>query len=148
MKNNRGFTLVELIATIVILGVVLSITGFAITTVIDNARKKNYQLLITDIKSAAELYYQECTYMRPSSLEPDNPGEESICDLEKITLGDLVKYGYLNSNDTTETNSSKVIHPDNEENISACQIKVTYENDKIKVTPVNKIETDSCPAEY
>lgn len=142
MKNNRGFTLVELIATIVILGVVLSITGFAITTVIENARKKNYELLITDIKSAAELYYQECTYMAPSSLTKD---ENNICDLSSITLGDLVKYGYLSSNDTTENNTSKVIHPDTEKDISSCRIKFTFENDKIKVTAVT---TENCPTEY
>ena len=140
MKNNQGFTLVELIATIVILGVVLSITGFAITTVITNARQRNYDLLITDIKSAAELYYQECTYMSTvNDLCTDGK-------VRRVTLGDLVKYGYLSSNDTTEGNTTKVIHPDNEKDISYCQIDVIFNNGKVTVTPYNP--AGSCPREY
>lgn len=143
MKNNKGFTLVELIATIVILGVVLSITGFAITTVIKKARTKNYELLITDIKSAAELYYQECTYMSSTALP------NSMCEngqVKTITLGDLVDYGYLTSNDTSEAGAAKVIHPNTEANISSCKITVTFSSDQIKVTAVSP--TGSCPTGY
>jgi len=133
MKNNRGFTLIELIATIVILAIVLSITGLTIAGVISGARNKNYELLITDIISAAELYYQECKYL---------PIDNSICDSTTITLGDLVEYGYLTGNDPDKT--AKVINPIDETDISNCQIKVELNsNNKIEVTPVNS--TGSCP---
>ena len=146
MKNNKGFTLIELIATIVILAVVLSITGYAITGIISSARQKNYELLITDIKSAAELYYQECTYMSTASLNKHVCNDGTV---RNITLGELVIYGYLTSNDSTESeNSMRVINPNTEEDISDCQIKITYEDelDEIKIESVNKSE--KCPEAY
>ncbi len=41
-KNRKGFTLVELLAVIVVLAIVMSIAVVAITTVIDNARKSSF----------------------------------------------------------------------------------------------------------
>lgn len=144
MKNNKGFTLVELLGTIIILAIVLSITGYAITGVITSARQKNYELLITDIKSAVELYYQECTYMSTTTLN------EHVCNdgqVRNITLGELVIYGYLTGNDSTESdNAMRVIDPNTKEDISDCQIKITYESDVIKITPVNK--SSKCPEAY
>ena len=54
--NNKGFTLVELIATILILALVMSIASYSIINVIRNAKQKNYDLLIDHIKEGAELY--------------------------------------------------------------------------------------------
>ena len=129
----------ELIATIVILAVVLSITGITISSVIIGARSKNYDLLITDINSAAEIYYQECKYMS---------SDISICSSENVTLGDLVEYGFLASNDPDK--NYKVINPNAKEetakDISTCKIKIELLNNKVTVIPVNP--TGSCPLEY
>ena len=60
LKNTKGFTLVELIATIVLLSLVMGIGAFSITQIIKSAKEKDYKLLIENINNAAELYYQEC----------------------------------------------------------------------------------------
>ena len=44
IKNNLGFTLVELIATIVILALVMGISTYSISAIINNAKEKNYEL--------------------------------------------------------------------------------------------------------
>ena len=47
-KNNKGFTLVELLAVIVVLAIVMSMAVVAITGVLDNARKSSF---VADAKS-------------------------------------------------------------------------------------------------
>jgi len=136
LKNNKGFTLVELISTILILSIVLSVTGMTISAVLDRSHKKNYELLIVDIKSASELYYQECKYM--ASIN-------SICAKEEVELKDLVEFGYLTSNNSEENSTASVINPITKEDISSCKIKVELINDKIKVIPIT---TTNCPTEY
>ena len=42
MKNRKGFTLVELLAVIVVLGIVMGIAAVAITNVLDTTRKNAY----------------------------------------------------------------------------------------------------------
>lgn len=42
MKNNKGFTLVELLAVIVVLAIVMGIAAVAITNVLDSTRKNAY----------------------------------------------------------------------------------------------------------
>ena len=49
--NNKGFTLVELLGTIVILAIIVGISSYSIITVLNNTKKKNYQFLVDKIKS-------------------------------------------------------------------------------------------------
>ena len=42
--NNGGFTLVELLATIVLLALVIGIASYSINAIIKNSQEKNYQL--------------------------------------------------------------------------------------------------------
>ena len=44
LKNKKGFTLVELLAVIVVLAIVMSIAVVAITNVIDSSRKAAFVL--------------------------------------------------------------------------------------------------------
>ena len=51
MKNKKGFTLVELLAVIVVLAIVMGLAVVAITGVLDNARKATF---VADAKSFLE----------------------------------------------------------------------------------------------
>ena len=57
--NKKGFTLIELLATIIILALVMSIGAYSITAIIKNSKQKNYELLIGNIKDAAEELYDK-----------------------------------------------------------------------------------------
>ena len=46
MKNN-GFTLVELIATITILGIIASITIYSVLNIVEIVRNRSYKVTIT-----------------------------------------------------------------------------------------------------
>lgn len=129
--NNKGFTLVELLGTIVILAIIVGVSSYSIITVLSNAKKKNYELLIDEIKKASEAYYQECVY-----------GNKCLY-TEDISLGYLVSNGYLSSNDKDDN----LINPITKENISSCTITVKYDESKGKVTVVPKSKDDKCPSE-
>lgn len=138
IKNNLGFTLIELIATIVILTLVMGISTYSISAIIKNSKEKNYELLINNIKDAAETYYQECKYSNNTGI---------ACSSDSITtLGQLVKYGYLKSNDSESSSSQKIVNPKDNEDITDCQIQITYNAGSIKVKANEP--TGSCPTEY
>lgn len=133
--NKKGFTLVELIATIVVLALVVSISAYAITNIINSAKEKNYDLLIKNIKDASETYYQECKYSNNSGI---------TCN-DTVKLQELVNYGYLKGNGT-EDNKMKIVNPKNNEDIGECPIAVKYEDGKLTIE--NKTDNDSCPKNY
>ena len=138
IKNNKGFTLIELIATIVILALVMGISTYSISAIIKNSKEKNYELLINNIKDAAENYYQECKYSNNTGI---------TCSSDSITtLGQLVTYGYLKSNDSESSSSQKIVNPKDNKDITDCQIQITYNAGSIKVKANEP--TGSCPTEY
>ena len=87
--DDKGFTLIELIVTIVILGLVLSIGGYSIIRVMNSAKETDYDLLIENIKAAAEVYYQECKYAKSKA---------SAC----VMIGDTFVDGQITSKDVTK----------------------------------------------
>ena len=133
--NKKGFTLVELIATIVVLALVVSISAYAITNIINSAKEKNYELLIKNIKDASETYYQECKYSNNSGI---------TCD-DTVTLQDLVNYGYLKGNGTKD-DKMEIVNPKNNEYIGECSIAVKYENGKLTIESMS--DNNSCPNDY
>ena len=145
--NRKGFTLIELIATIVILGLVLAISGFTISSLITSSKQKNYDLLIKDIIHASELYYQECTYMTNiSSDETVNSGCVTPTNgAYSIPISTLVNYGYLEGN-KDEANSKVIINPKNDVVLTNCQILISYSNGVVVVTKNDSLA--KCPGRY
>ena len=139
--NNKGFTLIELVATVVLLILVMGIGAFSITKIINNSKEKDYQLLIKNIKDAAEEYYLECKYGDVSDdiLVGCN-------DLDNVSLYDLVLYGYLTGNSKDSDNKYTLVNPNNGESIAGCKIKIVYNDGNVNVQEVG---TDTkCPSDY
>lgn len=55
LKNRKGVTLVELLAVIVIMGIIAAIAVPAIGGLIDNARVKAYEGVLTSVEEAARV---------------------------------------------------------------------------------------------
>ena len=125
--NNKGFTLVELVATILILGLIMGVGGYTITGLIQNNKEKSYSLLITEIKESLNTYYQECRYV------------DKVCGKTgNIILGDLVDKGFLKGNSTIETGVNKgkftLVNPNTGDNIYNCSIDWEYNDGKFNIT--------------
>lgn len=83
MKNNKGFTLVETIAVIIILGVVLSIAVPSITNVVKSTNKNR---MISDAKtfaSKAKEMYESDTI----GIDINNKSLKEITELGKSPFG-------------------------------------------------------------
>ena len=96
--NKKGFTLIELLAVIVILGVVLLLAMPSILDSINASRDSSYKILIGNIKTAAETYYQECEYGDLS--DKSKYGEDYACTITNgntitTTIGALANTGIL-----------------------------------------------------
>ena len=127
--GNRGFTLIELLAAIVLFAIVASIGTFAITSVIKSSKEKNYQLLIKNIESAAEVYYQECkySYNDDGSVTCQYSGGAFF-----TTLGGLVTQGYLVGNSKDSAGNYTIVNTKTNASISNCAIGIYYDNNSKK----------------
>lgn len=54
--NKKGFTLVELIATLVVLGIVASITVVSISSIFSSTKEKTEDVFVETIKDALDIY--------------------------------------------------------------------------------------------
>ena len=143
MKDKKGFTLIELIATIVILGIVASLGAISITSVITNSKEKNRTLLLENIKTAAENFYNDCKYMDPNKIVIDDlstTADGNLCQFQRqslplVQLSTLVNKGLLSSNKTRDnTGTGKLFDPKTNEDISDCTINILYQDGKIVIS--------------
>lgn len=147
--NKKGFTLIELLAVIVVLGVVLLLAMPSILDSINASRDSSYKILIGNIKTAAETYYQECEY---GDLSDKNKYGDYACAIDNntinITIEDLANTGILKVSESDENNKLVVLDPrDTTKNLNSCGIQIIKSVDnKFKVTYQIKGSTqDGCP---
>lgn len=88
MKKSKGFTLVELLAVIAILGILLSVSTVAVFNIRNAQDKKNRQNLIINILTKAKEYVAD----HPEVLEKSSP-EVPVSDLN--VNFNKKQFGYL-----------------------------------------------------
>ena len=137
--NKKGFTLIELIVTIVVLSIVMSIGAFSIINIVKNSKEKNYVFLINNIKDGAEVYYQECKYSNNSGINCDNNDG-----VYTTTLGDLVRYGYVKGNSKDKNNNYALVNTLNDNDITECVILVKYNAGKVLIE--SSSSNSDCPS--
>ena len=87
MKNKKAFTLVELLAVIVVIAILGGLAAVSINYIVQNSKKSVYKNYESALKTAAENYLIENT----DKLPPE-PGEGV-----EFTKSDKITYGVLTS---------------------------------------------------
>ena len=133
---KKGFTLVELLSVIVILGILASIAIPTINTAINSSRNKAYNEQINTIQNAAR------TYMSKNSLKLPNQEENAKCTISVTTLQ---KEGLLSVDDIAnpkyKKNSSK---PEEKFKNFDGKVIVTFTNNKYKYEYVISSSVPNC----
>lgn len=161
--NRKGFTLIELIAVIVMISLIMVIIVPNILKIVDESKESSYNTLIKNIVISSQMYYEECEY---GDLSDRDKYESYACSMSgnivNTTLGALANTGFLKVSDSKIENGTErkiVVNPKNNNDISDCQLQIEKikeevidENDikNIKITYRLTSSATNCPttAEY
>ena len=113
--NKKGFTLVELLATVVILGVLITIASFSATAMINNAKKKAGSLAVSNLKEAAITYYKQnniklskCT--AGFMVDGDNTSS-CITKANEVTVNTLIEAGvFTDTKNVCDKNATVTVY--------------------------------------
>lgn len=136
MKNNKGFTLVEIIVTIGLLALIASITIPSVITMQNRNKKRNFEKIKETIVASAETYYQGNLTM---------PDDSEICYIPLTVLANkkYVKTPITNPKTNKEIDINKtyvkVIKDDNGDNYEINYEYIDNTNGNITISPLCKI---------
>lgn len=133
--NNKGFTLIELLATIVLLAIIMTVTTVTIINLIDSSKKKSYELLVENIKIAAQGYFEECENKSiiDSNITCPTINASGTTKTMISSFTELLDYGFLKATDIDGTNK-KILNPIDNTEIGCCNIEIKKEIDNFNVT--------------
>ena len=117
--NNKGFTLIELVATIAILSLIAMISFVSITGIISSNKKEQCENLIKSIKSAAKEWVSDNRY---SNNLGNGSGEYSLL---VSKLDDYLNIDLINPYTNEKINDSDVIIFIDLDNYSVSNVRVT-----------------------
>ena len=110
--NKKGFTLIELIATIVIMALILIMVMPSITALVNNNKDKSYEYYGDSLMEATEIFVGR------EGEDITNLGTLDFTGCVDITYNDLI--------------STDLISPYQEENIDCSNAKVRYTKERNK----------------
>ncbi len=118
--NKKGFTLVELLATIVVLSIVVGLTVTGITFSIKNAKKKTEEVYIGTLRDAIKIYLDDDESISKLSwnaslgtFEKTNGSAEFFGASELISFNDIINstYSPIIKKDLLNPATEKICNP-------------------------------------
>lgn len=159
--NNKGFTLIEVLAVIAIIAILGLIAVPGVLNSINNSKKSSYNIMISNIKTASQSLYEEVDYMNGEVYTYDDSGTKTATQVEitnssinssiTVNLQTLVSNGYLKGTTSEKEGDKKLIltNPVDGQNIGSCKITITKETNqagKVNYKIESKSTTNSsCP---
>lgn len=125
---KKGFTLIEMLAVIVILSIVIGMAMFSSNRVKDNSLKKLLETKISDLESAAIMYGQE----NPNELsESCTISEVNYGACKTITVKDLLDGSYYKSTETDSDGNITLINNVTKESMLNDELTIYRKNNRV-----------------
>ena len=153
--NHKGFTLVEVLAVIVIIGVLSGIAIPNVMTSINASKNSSEKILIDNIKTAAQSLYEEVEFLGEDGKLKDGNNDIAIDDNNslEVSLQGLVDNGFLKASNVKDNGNdnedNKLINPKTGEDIGNCKITITkiVDSNYSVSYKIDKIGNDTkCPS--
>ena len=143
--NNKGFTLVELLATIVLISVVMGIATYSVINVINASKEKSEKIFVDKLGTSIQSYISaqgskmnikksfatkiiKCRF-DTNPCDDKYKTEVSLYELETITLSQITEDGYKT------IDKEKIVNPKTKENCllngKNPQIRVFRDSDRV-----------------
>lgn len=108
-NNNSGFTLVELLGVIVIIGILATVAGLAVFQIIHNQQEKLLEDQIATLKDTAVTYVlSKETYLESCGNALDTNNLDCYVN---VSINDLIEEGFFeNRGDICDTNKSVIVY--------------------------------------
>lgn len=129
--NSKGFSLVEMLAVVAILGLVIGISTFSVTKVRESSLKKIVETKYNDLIGSAILYGQN-----NMDLLDGKCGDDDDCFV--VTVKELVNNGYFKT-DEVDSNGEKVVLNNYTNKSMMCDtIKIYLNNNRVNAKMLDK----------
>ncbi len=116
MPNNKGFTLVELLATVTIMVLIISIAIPTTMKYISRGKEAQYNQIKSEIEQAADKYYRQ---------HKDNVGV--AISLDKLLNANLI-------DDQYERKNNKLVDPRNKGKCLSGTVNITKNSNRVEFT--------------
>lgn len=134
--NKKGYTLVELLATIIVLAIIVGITIPVSLSVINNSKEKQRRILVENINTALKNYVFECN----SNVGTVDCALSDRPPFKSIRLSKLVELGFLSYN-----KDNKIKDPVTGEDLSGCDVWIYSNNTHSFCGPIIDGQSNMCP---
>lgn len=74
--DNKGFTLVELLATVVVLGLVMGITAHSVLGVIEKSKDKSEKIFVDKLENSIDAYISDARTKNELKIDPSSSAIE------------------------------------------------------------------------
>lgn len=123
--GNKGFTLVEVIAVVVILSVLSLLIVPSVSGLLNRSKENSYNDLINSIKLSCEQYINDNRY----NINIGSCNNNGICDVSNVSVSFLVENGYLTPTGT-DSGVDYIVNPKDKKskmNMEDSLVKVTFD---------------------
>lgn len=134
MKKKNGFSLVEILAVIVILSIVATMATFNVMKTRENSMKKLLNTKIDELEASAILYGQENQGSLEGTCTVDNE-EYKFCKL--VTVKDLIDNDYYTTSEENRNNKKDLINNVTNKSMLCDEIQIYKKNNRVYAKAIN-----------
>lgn len=132
--NNKGFTLIEVLAVIVILSILMAIMVPSVGNIMKKNKEDNYQNLKDSIISAAKIYISDNRYQIIVGSCTTQNAKVDVLSVNNVTLTDskITIQTLANAGNLKTTSDGKILNPKDKTslNLGNSYVVVKYQCDK------------------